>query len=210
MAAGCSQEGRTYRIDPRIDPAPCNALQDGAAGLLAPGVVVEAEPGIRVTAPAEEACPAVWQVGVDASWAQTLSATFNHILDGADRAWEPITAVPTMTIPRAGVWEVSYQARGAAGMPANVPGSEYVVAGLFKNGAFMPGSEAMVVGVVGQSNGVQGTGGQGFLHSFAAGDTVRLHAYRIGQSGSASLMSNGDGRTRIWAHWLAPVGDGAA
>ncbi|MET9462427.1 hypothetical protein ABZY05_46770 [Streptomyces canus] len=204
MAGPC---GRTYRIDPRLDPAPCNALQQGPAGLLVPETQLQAEPGIAMTAPAADSCPAVWQIGVDASWAQNATLNFSHALNGADRVYEQITEVPALTIPRAGVWEVDYNARGAVGMPAATAGAMYVTAALYKNGAQIVGSEAMVVGIGGAGNGSQATGGLSFLHSFAAGDVVTLWAYRIGQAGAASVVSNVDGRTRLSFHWLGPTGD---
>jgi len=45
-------------------------------------------------------------------------------------------------------------------------------------------------------------GGQTYLDLFAAGDLVTLHAYRIGQSGTASVISNG----RTAAHGSWPTG----
>ncbi|MET8609814.1 hypothetical protein [Streptomyces misionensis] len=204
MAGSC---GRAYRIDPRRDPAPCNALQDGPDGLLVPAVELQAQPGITVTPPAPGACPAVWEIGVDASWAQNGNLTFAHSLTGADRVWERVAEVPTLTIPRAGVWEVDYNARGAVSLPAATAGAEYVTAGVYKNGALIVGSESLVCGTAGAGTGGQATGGLSFLHPFNAGDTVELWAYRIGQAGTASVVSNPDGRCRLMLHWLAPVGD---
>lgn len=206
MAGKC---GQTYRIDPRVDPDPCNALTEGPAGLLVPDVELQAGPGLTVTAPVAGDCPQTWTIGADGAWAQTDTLTFNHPLAGADRVYEQVTGVPAVTIPRAGIWEISYRARGAVGMPANTPGSVYVTAALFKNGAHLVGSEAMLVGlsVSTMPNGMQATGAMGFLHPCAAGDVWTLHAYRIGQAGSASVVSNGDGRTRISAHWIGPLGD---
>lgn len=204
MAGGC---GRVYRVDPRLVESSCNALQQTAAGLLVPEVQVQAGPGVAVTPPADGACPAVWQVAADGSWAQNSTLTFSHVLDGADRVYEQVTEVPALTIPRAGVWEVDYNARGAVGMPATTAGGEYVSTALYENGAAIVGSEALIVGTVGAGSGNQATGGLSFLHTFAAGDVVTLWACRIGQAGSASVVSNTDGRTRISMHWIAPAGD---
>jgi hypothetical protein len=41
---------------------------------------------------------------VDGAWAQTVPVDFLHSLTGASRAWEVVTELPTLTIPRAGVW----------------------------------------------------------------------------------------------------------
>lgn len=198
--------GTNSGVYPRLDPAACNALTQGPAGLLVPDVELQAQPGVTVTAPAAGACPQAWQIGVDASWAQNATLTFSHAMNGADRTWERVTEVPTLTIPRAGTWEVDYNARAAVGVAAGGVGGMYVVVGIYKNGALIVGTEAMAAGITGAGNGAQATGGVAFLHPFAAGDTVELWAYRIG-TGAASVVSNPDGRTRIAAHWLAPTGD---
>ncbi|MFJ7489683.1 hypothetical protein ACIQZB_00230 [Streptomyces sp. NPDC097727] len=197
-----------YRADPTVDPAPCNALTLTGAGLLVPEVEIQAQPGVTVTAPAADACPQAWQIGVDASWAQNATLAFAHELGGPDRVFEEITEVPPLRIPRAGVWEVDYNVRGAVGIPPGTAAAEYVTAAIYKNGAPIVGSEAMIIGVVGADNGAQAAGGLSFLHAFAAGDVVTLWAYRIGQAGGApSVVSNPDGRTRLMLHWLGPVGD---
>ncbi|MFF3654871.1 hypothetical protein [Streptomyces olivochromogenes] len=210
MAGAC---GRTYRVDPTIDPAPCNALTQTVTGLLVPGVEIEADPGLTVTAPAPGDCPQTWTVGIDGSWAQgPWTGVGVHDLNGADRVYETITEVAPMVIPRSGVWEVNYAVRGGVLLPANLVASEYVVAALFENGSLIVGEEVMVVGLSrGQATGaamqVQGTGAQAFLRFFNAGDQVTLRAYRIGQLATAQVISNGDGRTRIMAHWIGPTGD---
>ncbi|MER6632316.1 hypothetical protein ABT301_29550 [Streptomyces sp. NPDC000987] len=201
MAGKC---GQTYRIDPRVSPDPCNALTQGPAGLSAPRVDIVADPGLKVTAPGAGDCPQTWRVGVDASWAQTPPLTFQQQVTGADHAWERIADVPTIAVPRAGIWEVDYSARGAVG---NAGTTEYLTAGIFTNGALIPGSETMVAGATGTNTGAQATGGMSFVHEFAAGDTVELWAYRIGQDGNAYILSNDDGRTSVMMHWLGPAGD---
>ncbi|WP_413808119.1 hypothetical protein [Streptomyces sp. OE57] len=204
MAGGC---GRIYRVDPRLVESSCNALTQTAAGLLVPEVQLQAGPGITVTPPADGACPAVWQLAADGSWAQNSTLTFTHALDGADRVYEQVTEIPDLTIPRAGVWEVDYNARGAVAMPAATAGAEYVTTALYKNGAAIVGSEALIIGTAGAGSANNATGGLSFLHFFAAGDVVTLWAYRIGQAGTASVISNADGRTRISMHWIGPTGD---
>jgi hypothetical protein len=194
-------------VEPRLVESSCNALQQTAAGLLVPEVQLQAGLGITVTPPADGACPAVWQVAADGSWAQNSTLTFSHALDGADRVYEQVTAVPALMIPRAGVWEVDYNARATVALPASTAGSEFVTTALYKNGSAIVGSEALIIGTTGAGCANQATGGLSFLHSFAAGDVVTLWAYRIGQAGSASVVSNTDGRTRISMHWIAPAGD---
>lgn len=152
---------------------------------------------------------------VDGSWIQTGILTFSRDITGADRAWQIVTEVAPLTIPRAGLWVIDFQVRGMAFLPAN-PGPTFtalgVTAGIHKNGAPIVGSEVMAVYKnehAGNEGGqVQATGSRQFLHGFAAGDTVELAAFRLGQVGQASVFSNGDGRTYITGHWIAPTGDG--
>ncbi|MEU5497978.1 hypothetical protein [Streptomyces griseofuscus] len=208
--------GTAAGIGTRPDPAPCNALTASASGLLVPGVLIQVDPGLTVTPPAAGACPQVWRIGVDAAWVQNGTLNFLHTLTGALRAWETVPEVPLLTIPRAGVWEVNFQVRGVASLPA--PGAAAtdtgVVVGMYKNGALVPGTEAMVIyhseAAGDQGKQIQATGSRQFMHTFAAGDTVGLGAYRLGTSGSAAVVSNGDGRTYISAHWVAPEGDSPA
>ncbi|MEU2264930.1 hypothetical protein ABZ568_00450 [Streptomyces olindensis] len=122
---------------------------------------------------------------VDGAWVQTGTLTFNRPLDGADRAWEVVTEVPAVTITRAGVWEVNVQARGVAALPAAAAGAgSGVTIGVYKNGALIPGTEAMAVfqseAEGDQGDQVQASASRQFMHTFAAGDTVQL-----GHTGSA-------------------------
>jgi hypothetical protein len=150
---------------------------------------------------------------VDGSWAQTPVVTFSRSLTGADRVWEVVTESPAITIPRAGVWVVSYQARGVAALPAAGAAQGIgVVAGLYKDGVLIGGSEVMAAfqadGGSQPATQVQATGSRQFVHRFTAGQTVQLAAYRIGQTGQASVVSNGDGRCYVTAHWIGPFEDG--
>jgi hypothetical protein len=199
----------------RLDPAACNALGQGAAGLLVPEVRINADPGLTITPPADSDCPQAWRIGVDGAWAQTPPIDFLHSLTGASRAWEVVTELPALTIPRAGVWEITYQVRGVAQLPA--PGlaniDTGVVASLYRNGALVPGTEALVIyhneASLDQGKQIQASACRQGMHQFAAGDTVRLAACRLATSGIASVVSNSDGRTSITAHWVAPEGDTA-
>ncbi|MEU1180646.1 hypothetical protein ABZ464_23900 [Streptomyces sp. NPDC005820] len=212
-----STAGLTTGFAP-VDPAPCNALHATAAGLLVPETLIQVDPGLTVTPPADGDCPQIWRIGVDSAWVDTGTLSFGHNLTGASRAWEVVTEVPKLTIPRAGTWEVNFQVRGVAVLPA--PGAANidsgVIAGIYKNGTLVPGTEVLAVYYT-QSAGDQGgqmqaTGSRQFMHSFNAGDTVQLGAYRLGTAAgaTASIASNGDGRTSITAHWVAPQGDGAS
>jgi len=205
--------GTAASIGPRPDPAPCNALTETASGLLVPEVLIEVAPGLTVTPPGAGDCPQVWRVGVDAAWVQTDTLNFAHTITGAVRAWEVVTEVPTLTIPRAGVWEVNYQMRGVAVLPA--PGlvntATGVTGAMYKNGALVPGTESMVIfqseAALDQGDQVQATGSRQFMQVFAAGDKVQLAACRLNVDGTSSVVSNADGRTSLTAHWVAPEGD---
>ncbi|MFI1703051.1 hypothetical protein [Streptomyces griseoruber] len=120
MAGAC---GRTYRIDPRLDPAPCNALTETASGLLvprdavagiAPGTAVGTERSvdIDVTPPAAGACPATWTVGA------RLTPRFAEVAPGvanaqavASQAWAAAPA--TLLVPEAGWWEFTLEGYSA-------------------------------------------------------------------------------------------------
>ncbi|MFI7467428.1 hypothetical protein [Nonomuraea sp. NPDC049646] len=153
---------------------------------------------------------------VDGAWMQSAVTAWNHALIGADRVWEVITELPAITVPRAGFWAVSFQARGVAQLPANMSAAQGlgVTAGLYKDGALIPGSEVIAAfGATGANAPlmqIQATGAREFVHSFTAGQTVQLAAYRIGAVGSAVVVSNGDGRSYVTAHWIGPAGDGPA
>ncbi|MTE20280.1 hypothetical protein F0L17_14410 [Streptomyces sp. TRM43335] len=213
MAGPC---GRVYRIDPRIAASECNALKETTGGLLVPEVVIEAEPGIRVTPPAEGACPAVWRVGVDGSWMQTPVMNFGHTLSGAHRAWEVVTPVPAITVPRDGVWVVDFQVRGAVNIPASASTNQAagMTAGLYKDGVLIGGSELLVLhhtlNAGDQNTAAQTTACRQFVHGFTAGQTVQLAAARLGTTGSVSIYSTTDGRSYITMHWIGPTGDTAA
>jgi hypothetical protein len=213
MSRPVEPPGQNKKVD--IDPDPCNALTNTDDGLLAPKVRLEVEPGLKLTPPDEDACPQVWRIGVDAAWTQTpATLAFRHDLTGGARAWEIITEVPTLTIPRSGVWEVNYQVRGGAslpGDPAPPAVSTGVTAGMHKNGAHVPGTEALVIyfnTLVGdEGHHAQASASRQFMHGFAAGDRIQLAAFRITTAGEAQVFSNRDGRTYLTAHWVAPPGD---
>lgn len=145
-----------------------------------------------------------------AAWVQTpLGLEFVHQLTGDTRAWERITEVPALTIPRPGEWRVDYQARGSVIVPSGTAGSQYVAASIYVNGSRVAGSEAIAAGtssLSSEASADQSTGGVCFVHLFEAGDVVELWANRIGQAGTAQVLSNADGRTSVMAVWLAPAG----
>ncbi|MEU6718741.1 hypothetical protein ABZ897_45370 [Nonomuraea sp. NPDC046802] len=145
------------------------------------------------------------QQGASKLWVQTGPLTITpHSLNGADNNYEQISQVPPLTIPFPGVWEFFYNVRSSVFVPANK--ALWVHTALFKNGAPIPGSEALT-GLHGANanQGIQSTAGQTFMDTFAANDVVTLHAYRIGRDGTATIISQPDGRTGVMAHWVSPV-----
>ncbi len=134
------------------------------------------------------------------TWVQTGSVDFSHSLTGADHADELISEVPQLQIPFPGLWEIAYHARSYIGLTSSA--SLYVRTALFKNGVLIPNTEALT-GIQGANQAIQSTPGQTVLETFVAGDVVTLHAYRIG-TGTASIISNPDGRTGVMAHWVSP------
>jgi hypothetical protein len=201
----------------RIDPAACNALTRTAHGLLVPQTLLETGPGLRLTPPQEDDCPQVWRLDLNAAWTQTpATLAFRHDLTGAAREWEIVSEVPTLTIPRAGAWEVNFQARGLIELTAN-QGPTAVAAGvtvaMFKNDVLVNGTEALVVHanepVNDQGKHLQTTASRQFIHGFNEGDTIQLAARRTTTTGTAAVVSNADGRTYLTAHWLGPQGDTA-
>ncbi|HET6502539.1 MAG TPA: hypothetical protein VFG87_17430 [Amycolatopsis sp.] len=135
-------------------------------------------------------------------WVQTDPIDFYHNFAGADRAYEQVSELPALTIPNPGVWEISYSARTNIGNPASAS-ALYVHTAVFNNGALLPGSEALTGKTYDPGESSQDTIGQTVQYTFKAGDVVQLYGYRIGQQGSAGILSNGDGRTGITAHWVS-------
>ncbi|MEV0143731.1 MULTISPECIES: hypothetical protein [unclassified Nonomuraea] len=164
-----------------------------AAIMAAPAHAGET-PNVHGKAHASVAAPS----GGGWEWVQTGPLSFNHPLTGATRAYERISEVPALTIPFPGVWEVSY------GVRTYTQKGLCITPAIFNNGTLIRGSESVVC-VDSAEAGSQDTIGQTFTHTFAAGDVVTLHAYRIREGGHTSILSNADGRTQVTAHWVSPT-----
>ncbi|WP_327729814.1 hypothetical protein OG250_29865 [Streptomyces sp. NBC_00487] len=139
--------------------------------------------------------PANYRQG--STWLQTSPVDFENKLTDGDRVDKRISEVPELKIPHPGVWEISYHARSYTGGTAAA--SELVRTALFKNGQLIPGTEA----ITGGHTIMQTTAGQTILEKFDVNDVITLHAYRIGTN-PVSVISNGDGRTGVMAHWVSP------
>ncbi|MGW1053316.1 hypothetical protein [Streptomyces sp. NPDC002521] len=139
------------------------------------------------------------------SWVQTGPLSFNHALTGADGAYEQIAEVPGLTIPYAGLWEVSYDTQLSFGLQASASAALFIHTALFNNGVVIPSSESLTGYQTNAGLGVQVPASKTFLHTFAVQDTVTLQAFRKGPSASGtSIYSSGDGRTGVMAHWVSP------
>ncbi|WP_328475527.1 hypothetical protein OHS71_00130 [Streptomyces sp. NBC_00377] len=130
------------------------------------------------------------------TWLQTSPVDFTHNLTG-DRTDQLISEVEKLTIPHPGVWEISYHARSYTGGSASA--SALVRTALFKGTQLIAGTEA----ITGGNTVMQTTAGQTILEKFDVNDVITLHAYRIGTT-DAAVLSNGDGRTGVMAHWVSP------
>ncbi|QDN64347.1 hypothetical protein [Streptomyces sp. S1D4-14] len=131
------------------------------------------------------------------TWLQTSPVDFSHNITGAERADERISEVEELKIPFPGVWEISYHARSYTAGTATV--NSFAHTALFKNGNLILGTEA----VTGGNATLQTTAGQTVLEKFDVNDVITLHAYRIGTN-DVAVLSNGDGRTGVMAHWVSP------
>ena len=198
MRAATTRTGSRFRRSIAVVAAALGGVM--LTTLMAAPAYADAPPNVHGKAGTSTATVAPKAGG--STWVQTDPVDFSHALTGADRAYERVSEVPALRIPFPGVWDVSYLARNYIDVPATATWA-FVHTALFNNGALIPGSEALT-GIYGASTAAQHTAGQTFLHTFAAGDVVTLHAYRIGQAGNAIILSNGDGRTGVRAHWVSP------
>jgi hypothetical protein len=111
-----------YRIDPKIDPAACNAVQKTASGLLVPRTVLSGlAPGgtvgtarsvnIDVTDTGGVDCPDTWQVGARLApvSGEAAMATDTDLLTNPGN-WVPTSL--TITLPEVGRYRVSWNVLG--------------------------------------------------------------------------------------------------
>ncbi|SEG91706.1 hypothetical protein SAMN04489712_13027 [Thermomonospora echinospora] len=135
-------------------------------------------------------------------WVQTGPLIIDQVLTTAYAQVYPSGL--TITIPFAGVWEVSYQARSVVNSGA-ANTNYWASTILYKGQSPTDGSQALAGG--GPANLIlQATAGQTVLAAFDANDVVSLYARGIGSQGNnASILSNTDGRITIAAHWVSAV-----
>ncbi|GAA2697422.1 hypothetical protein [Nonomuraea recticatena] len=206
MTGGC---GRTYRVDPRLDLAACNALTQSAAGLLVPrtalqgiapagAVSAERSVDIDVTAPAAGACPETWQVGARLTpvSGQTTGAVG---LDGtAANTWVPVTGAQ-LVLPEAGVYEVIADVQGSIGGTSSFSNA-IIDARIFNvtAGAAVPTAERRVILFTDQSTegvtrGIQANASAAALYQVAGPAAIRVEASWRTDAGTTSGKA-------VWAH----------
>lgn len=143
------------------------------------------------------------QQGLSKMWVQTIPLDINQALTATYTQIHPSGL--TITIPFAGVWEISYHARSVINLGA-ANTAQWASTVLYKGQSPIDGTQALA-GDAGAANLTsQATAGQTVLAAFNAGDVVSLYAKAIGDpANNASIISNIDGRTAIAAHWVSAV-----
>ncbi|MDX3067814.1 hypothetical protein PV518_37610 [Streptomyces sp. ND04-05B] len=195
-----------YRIDPKLDPAACNALTQTASGLLVPGTEVTGiAPGtavgtsrsvdVDVTAPAAGACPETWTVGA------RLTPVFGTVNAGtADlrtSAMGQQVPLPNsqVVLPEPGVYRLTAHVFGLATWNFNGRHIASINA-LWINtatNAFVPGSPRKVLlhdepGTVNPETGLKSIGGNAVCEGYVTITAPTTYEVR-------GLRATGDGNT---------------
>lgn len=181
MAGSC---GRLYRIDPRLDPAACNALTETASGLLVPGTEVtgiapgtavgtERSVDVDVTPPAAGACPENWTVG--ARLTPVFGSRTAGVADLRTSAIGQQVPLPNsqVLLPEAGVYRLTAHLFGLATWNFNGRHIASVSAFWFNlaTNAFVNGSQRWVLlhdepGTVNPETGLKSIGGDAVSEAF--------------------------------------------
>jgi hypothetical protein len=193
--------GRTYRVDPRLDPAACNALQQTASGLLvpravlqgvAPGGAVSAERSvdIDVQAPAAGDCPQTWTVG--ARLTPVAGQTSGVVsLDAAPaNTWVPVTGAQ-LVLPEAGVYELVADLQASIAWGVGVTNS--IIDGRIFDvtaNVAVPLAARRIILFTDQNatgtNGIQADASAGALYQVAGPTTIRVEGSWRTDSGATS------------------------
>ncbi|MEU0061618.1 hypothetical protein [Streptomyces sp. NPDC006334] len=208
MAGAC---GRVYRIDPKIDPAACNALTETASGLLVPGTEVtgiapgtavgtERSVDVDVTPPAAGACPENWTVGA------RLTPVFGSRIAGmADLRTSAIGQQVTLPnsqvlLPEPGVYRLTAHVFGLATWNFNGRHIASMSALWFNTttNAFVPGSPRWVLlhdepGTVNPATGLKSIGGNAVCEGFVtitAPTTYEIRGLRGTADGGTQANAN--------------------
>lgn len=206
MAGAC---GRTYRIDPRLDPAACNALTQGPAGFLVPGTTVTGiAPGtavgtqrsvdVDVTPPAAGACPENWTVGA------RLTPLFGSRIAGMADLRTSVAAVvlpnSQVVLPEAGVYRLTAHLFGLATWNFNGRHIASISAFWFNTttNALVNGSSRWVLlhdqpGTVNPETGLKSLGGNAVAEQYVtitAPTTFEIRALRGTGDGGTQANAN--------------------
>lgn len=198
MAGPC---GRTYRIGPRLDPAPCNALTQTASGLLvprallqgvAPGGAVSAERSvdIDVQAPADGSCPQTWTVGARLTPVSGQTSGTAGLGGSPYDTWVPAPA--SLTLPEAGVYELDANVQGGVIMVGSVSNA-IVQARLFNvtAGTVVPLTTRTLVlfaatPAAGVTHTLHGNASASALYQVAGPTTIRVEGLKHVDSGTTT------------------------
>ncbi|WP_405961290.1 hypothetical protein OG235_37150 [Streptomyces sp. NBC_00024] len=208
MAGAC---GRTYRIDPKLDPAACNGLTETASGLLvprtevtgiAPGTAVGTERSVDVdvTPPAAGACPENWTVG--ARLTPVFGSRIAGMADLRTSAQGQQVTLPNsqVLLPEPGVYRLTAHLFGLATWNFNGRHIASITA-LWVNtatNAFVPGSPRWVFlhdepGTVNPATGLKSIGGNAVCEGFVtvtAPTTFEIRALRATGDGGTLANAN--------------------
>ncbi|MDX3067815.1 hypothetical protein PV518_37615 [Streptomyces sp. ND04-05B] len=206
MAGNCC--GGSVRVQPRLDPAACNALQQGAGGLLvpstevagiAPGTAVGTERSVDVdvTAPAAGACPETWTVGARLTPVSGQASGALSLEPAPANTWTPVPGA-TLLLPEAGIYELVADVQGSIGWGGGVTNA-IIDAHLFDvtAGVEVPTSARRVILFTDTSaegtNGIQANASASALYQVAAPATIRVEgSWRLDAGSSVSKV--------LWAH----------
>ncbi|KAA9379618.1 hypothetical protein F5972_08150 [Microbispora cellulosiformans] len=187
MAGSCC--GRTFRVDPRLDPAACNALQQTASGLLVPRAALQGvAPGgalgtdrsvdIDVQAPAAGSCPETWTVGARLTPVAGQTSGVVALDASPANTWVPVTGAQ-LVLPEAGLYEVIADVQCSIGWSAGV-GNAIIDAQIFDvtAGAAVPLSARRVILFTDSTatgvTGIQANASASALYRVAGPATIRV------------------------------------
>lgn len=195
---------RVYRVDPTVDPAPCNALSLTPAGLLAPRTVLSGiSPGgnvgasrsvdVDVTDTGGRDCPDTWQIGARLTPVngETGGASINLPANGT---WQNTTAAAVL--PEPGAYAVTVTGHGQICAVAANSTNVWLMFGLQIDGQGVIWSYSLVqhqFAVVGGTSQQSCHTGQGSITrrvQTAGGITVRAVASLNGNVGAGSTLQN--------------------
>jgi len=199
MAGSCCGSG--VRVLPRLDPAACNALEQGAAGLMVPHTeLAGVAPGtaigtarsvdVDVAAPAAGACPENWTVGARLTPVSGQTSGVVALDAAPANTWVPVTGAQ-LVLPEAGVYEVVADVQGSIAWGAGVTNA-IIDARIFDltAGTAVPLSARRIILFTDQAatgtNGIQANASAGALYQVAGPTTIRVEGSWRTDAGTTS------------------------